>query len=107
MLKEDFITSADITDKNMERFQGMYKLCRYKAFKDRCPEDWLQSDTFIKSANAVYLKYKNKVQGAVYFHRGSIFMAKVYAGAKKKLREWIKHKHKKMVKCHRRRFVFR
>ena len=67
-------------------------------------KDWLQSDTFIKSANAVYLKYKNKVQGAVYFHRGSPFMAKVYG--KKKLREWIKHKHKKMVKCHS-RFVFR
>ena len=51
-------------------------------------EDWfkmgygLQSDTFIKCANAVYLKYKNKVQGAVYFHRGSPFMAKVYAAKK-------------------------
>ena len=56
------ITSSDITDKNMEKTKVCTTIRRYKAFKDRCIEDWLQSDTFIKSANAVYLKYKNKVQ---------------------------------------------
>ena len=82
-VKRGPITSSDITDKNMEKAaKYVQATVAYKAFKDRCPEDWIQSDTFIKSANAVYRKYKNKVQGAVYFHRGSNFMSKVYRAKK-------------------------
>tara|TARA_B100001109_G_scaffold91563_1_gene74470 strand:+ start:255 stop:1673 length:1419 start_codon:yes stop_codon:yes gene_type:complete len=58
----------------------------YKAFKDRVPSDWIESGTFIKTANIVYKKYSSKISGATYFHRGSPFMAKVYAAKKEVVR---------------------
>ena len=52
---------------------------------EKCPEDWLQTDVFIKSANAIYNSvyakpFKNR---KVYFHRGSPYMKAVYDNKKR------------------------
>ena len=77
------IKAEHCTDKNMEK-AGRYvqATVQFKAFLERCPEDWLKDDTFIKSANVLYKKYRSKVSGPVWFHRGSPFMQKVYAAKK-------------------------
>lgn len=77
------IKLTDITDANMAKASTYVKATvDYKAFKDRVPSDWIESNTFIKTANEIYKKYSSKVTGGVYFHRGSEFMSKVYKAKK-------------------------
>lgn len=47
---------------------------------DNGPEDWIQKDVYIKTANAIYTSQKGrKFKGKrVYFHRGSPFMQAIY-----------------------------
>ena len=47
------------------------------------PKDWIANDVYLKTANKLYEKYKNRVSGKVYFHRGSAFMNAVYDAKKK------------------------
>lgn len=42
------------------------------------PPDWIETDVYIKTANALWEKYGSKMRGSVYFHRGSGFMDRVY-----------------------------
>jgi hypothetical protein len=42
------------------------------------PKDWIETDVYIKTANKLYEKFKTKMRGDVYFHRGSKFMDNVY-----------------------------
>ena len=82
-VKKGPLKLSDITDANMEKASRYVQATvAYTAFKDRVPSDWIESGTFIKTANEIYKKYSSKVTGGVYFHRGSTFMGKVYAAKK-------------------------
>ena len=80
-VKRGPIKEADCTITNLEKAaKYVQATVKVKSAVDRLPEDW--PDTLIKSANIVYNKYKSKVTGSVYFHRGSPFMEKVYRAKK-------------------------
>ena len=93
-----FNTSASKLDnKNtqLQHLQAQHDCCftydktvRWKVsdLYEKCPEDWLQTDVFIKSANAIYNSpYAKPFKSAskVYFHRGSPYMKAVYDNKKK------------------------
>tara|TARA_B100000963_G_scaffold129436_1_gene112926 strand:+ start:2221 stop:3699 length:1479 start_codon:yes stop_codon:yes gene_type:complete len=93
-----FNTSTDkLTNKNTELkvLQKQQEFCftfdktsRFKANEliEKCPEDWLQTEVFIKSANAIYNSpYAKPFKSAskVYFHRNSPYMKAVYENKKK------------------------
>ena len=82
-VKKGPLKLTDITDANMEKASRYVQASRsYTSFKESVPSDWIESGTFIKTANEIYKKYSSKVTGGVYFHRGSTFMGKVYAAKK-------------------------
>jgi len=57
----------------------------FQDFLDKGPEDWIEEDVYIKTANIVYKKYGAKFaqsRGKVYCHRGSKFMNNLYKAKK-------------------------
>jgi len=42
------------------------------------PDDWIENEVYIKTANILFNNYKNKFKRPVYFHRGSKFMNDIY-----------------------------
>jgi len=42
------------------------------------PDDWIENEVYIKTANILFNNYKTKFKRPVYFHRGSKFMNDVY-----------------------------
>ena len=87
-------TKLDNKNTELKKLQEQQNYCftfdkstRFKAevLYEKCPEDWLQTDVFIKSANAIYNSvyakpFKNR---RVYFHRGSPYMKAVYDNKKR------------------------
>jgi hypothetical protein len=46
------------------------------------PQPWIDSDTYRRTANLIYNKYKTKFKTPVYCHRGSKFMDNIYKAKK-------------------------
>jgi hypothetical protein len=84
---------GDITDDNMkEAVKYTDATTSYHKFKKDGPQDWIDNDVYVKTANAVYEKYGDKFKkagGKVYCHRGSNFMKEIYK-AKKAAHDWDK-----------------
>ena len=47
-------------------------------FYKKGPDDWIENEVYIKTANILFNNYKTKFKRPVYFHRGSKFMNDIY-----------------------------
>ena len=74
----------DCTDKNLKAAaKFVYATSTLKDFQTNGPQDWVDENVYINTANAVYEKFKSKfVKTDVYCHRGSPFMENLYQAFK-------------------------
>lgn len=79
-VKKKNLVPSDITKTNLKKAQ---KFVQADRSLDKCfasgPSDWMDGGVYVTIANKTYSKYKGKMSGVVYFHRGSQFMNNLYA----------------------------
>jgi hypothetical protein len=77
---------GDVTDTNMDMaVKYVDATTSFAKFKSDGPQDWIDEEVYMKTANAVYNKYGDKFAqqgGKVYCHRGSTFMKNLYKAKK-------------------------
>ena len=82
------LTPADCTKENLENpvvQRHVFASTSLNDFLKNGPSDWHDENVYMNTANAIWDKYKNKLKGPVYCHRGSKFMNNLYAAYKSAL----------------------
>ena len=79
----------DDFDKQTSQLEGLKKAAKWcntthnlLDCQKNVPVSWINDSVFVKIANKLFDKYKNKFKGNVYFHRGSDFMNNLYKAKK-------------------------
>jgi hypothetical protein len=72
-----------VTDANLKKGEKFVKASvSLKDCQKNGPSDWIATDVYLKSANALFQKFGKKMTSPVYFHRDSTFMKNLYEAKK-------------------------
>ena len=73
------LTKKDCTPAKLKQASKyVYATSTLAEFLKDGPEDWVEEDVYLNTANKIYSMYKDKFSGTVYCHRGSKFMSNLY-----------------------------
>jgi hypothetical protein len=79
---------SDCTDTNLKKAAKFVRATStYEQFKKDGPQDWVDENVYMNTANAVWREFGGKFKGTVYCHRGSPFMKSLY-DAFKAAKKW-------------------